>query len=382
MVKHEIKHAAQQLVETERKRVEAVVETLATLRCEGESLAELAHDARNMVTALGLYCDLLEEPGVLATEFTHYGSELRLVAAASRRLVEKLVALDVRGTAVRGNAVRGTAERRAAARGGQTAGQTATLQAARLHDPRNQNPHIQDPRETVAGQDTGVRTGAAQIVTGSYPGIGTGAGTELLTGVGSVPAMSGGQSGHWDLMPPELISNLAQELTSSRNLLSALAGPSIALTVVVQGGALPVRLNAEDLTRVLVNLVKNAAEAMPGGGSIRIGLRKRNGPAQGLDAAAELIQELSLTIEDSGPGIPRKVLERVFEAGFTTHAAATSAENSTSGGWPSAHRGLGLSITRSIVEAAGGRTYATNREGPRTPGRGACFEIVLPVRSR
>ena len=79
---------------TERKRVEAVVETLATLRSEGESLAEVAHDASNMVTALGLYCDLLEEPGVLATPFLHYGSELRLVAAASRRLVEKLVALD------------------------------------------------------------------------------------------------------------------------------------------------------------------------------------------------------------------------------------------------------------------------------------------------
>ena len=83
----------QQTIETsgwsgkERKRVEAVVETLATLRSEGESLAEVAHDARNMVTALGLYCDLLEEPGVLATPFLHYGSELRLVATASRRLV-------------------------------------------------------------------------------------------------------------------------------------------------------------------------------------------------------------------------------------------------------------------------------------------------------
>ena len=77
---------------SERRRVETVVETLATLRSDGESLAELAHDARNMVTALGLYCDLLEEPGVLATQFAHYGNELRLVAAASRRLVEKLVA--------------------------------------------------------------------------------------------------------------------------------------------------------------------------------------------------------------------------------------------------------------------------------------------------
>ena len=160
--------------------------------------------------------------------------------------------------------------------------------------------------------------------------------------------MTSPQSGLWDLMPPELISNLARELLASRNLLSALAGPSIALTVDVEGGALPVRLNTEDLTRVLVNLVKNAAEAMPGGGSIRIGLRKRGGPAEGALDAAEAGQELSLTIEDTGTGIPRKALERVFEAGFTTHTAGSSAENSAGGGWPSAHRGLGLSITRSI----------------------------------
>ena len=51
--------------EFERSRVEAVVETLAALHGQGESLAEVAHDARNMVTALGLYCDLLEEPDSL-----------------------------------------------------------------------------------------------------------------------------------------------------------------------------------------------------------------------------------------------------------------------------------------------------------------------------
>src|ERR1035437_1157650 len=88
------------------KRVEVVVETLANLRSEGESLAQVAHDARNMVTALGLYCDLLEEPGVLGAPFRHYGSELRLVATASRRLVEKLVALDFQG---QGSATGGSA---------------------------------------------------------------------------------------------------------------------------------------------------------------------------------------------------------------------------------------------------------------------------------
>ena len=183
-------------------------------------------------------------------------------------------------------------------------------------------------------------------------------------------------------MPPIPISNLAQELLASRNLLSALAGPSIALSVDVVGGALPVRLNGEALPRVLVNLVKNAAEAMPAGGAIRIGLRMRAGPAAAEPEAAGEIQALSLTVEDSGPGIPREALGRVFEAGFTTRAAAVAQGNVPGSGWPSAHRGLGLSISRSIVEAAGGRIYATNREGPGAPGRGARIEIILPIRGR
>ena len=80
----------------ERKRVEAIVETFTSLDNHGETLGELAHDARNMVTALSLYCDLLEEPGVLSARHRHYGNELRLVADASRRLVEKLTLLDER----------------------------------------------------------------------------------------------------------------------------------------------------------------------------------------------------------------------------------------------------------------------------------------------
>jgi len=80
-----------------RRRVESGVETLAILRSDSENLAEVAHDARNMVTALELYCDLLQEPGVLATAYLHYGNELRLVSAASRRLVEKLMNLDPQG---------------------------------------------------------------------------------------------------------------------------------------------------------------------------------------------------------------------------------------------------------------------------------------------
>jgi signal transduction histidine kinase len=166
----------------------------------------------------------------------------------------------------------------------------------------------------------------------------------------------------WDLMPATPIANLAGEVLANRNLLAALAGPAIALTVDAEGGAKPVRLTGEDLTRVLVNLVKNAAEAMPGGGRIQLGLREPGTTAGG--AAS-----LALTIEDNGRGIDEADIERIFEPGYTT-----SGKRAANGGWAGTHRGLGLSITRSIVEAAGGRILASNRAQG-----GARFEIELPV---
>ncbi len=295
----------------ERRRVETVVETLATLHSQGETLAEVAHDARNMVTALGLYCDLLEEPGVLAVPYLHFGHELRLVASASRRLVEKIVALDAQGAA-----------------------KTATISSSQLE---------LGPWLTASGPEQS---------SGSAPNG------------DSFRKPEKAANRHWDLLPAMPVANLAAELLANRNLLSALAGPSIGLTVDADGGAWPVRLTGEDLTRVLVNLVKNAAEAMPGGGRIAIGLRERPA-AQGTAAC------LALTIEDNGPGIPEEALETIFTSGFTTRG--NNAEKN--GGWTLSHRGLGLAITRSIVEGAGGRISAANREQG-----GARFVIELPVR--
>lgn len=296
----------------ERRRVEAVVETLATLNGRGESVAEVAHDARNMVTALGLYCDLLEEPGVLAAPFAHYGNELRLVAAASRRLVEKLVDLDA-------------------------------------HMPVQPDTPVQWRLENDQRVTTAVHARQGQAIDGNLN-----QGTEK----------SASLSRRWDRLPAVPVANLAAELLANRNLLSAMAGPLIALTVEAAGGARPVRLTGEDLTRILVNLVKNSAEAMPRGGRIHMGLFERRAE-QGAAAC------LMLTIEDNGPGIPDTELESVFNSGYTTRTSGDSGN----GGWPLHHRGLGLAITRSIVEAAGGRVCAGKSEQG-----GARFEIELPVR--
>jgi signal transduction histidine kinase len=259
-----------------------------------------------MVTALGLYCDLLEEPGVLDTEHLHYGGELRLVAAASRRLVEKLVALDSRDTA-------------------------------------------RDNSSNLLHVTNGI--GAAIGTNGSFRSAAT-----------NSDAME--DSRGWELLPTGRIESFAEELAANRNLLVALAGPSISLMVENEGSALPVNLTGEDVTRVLVNLVKNAAEAMPRGGHIRLELHEFHA---GAGAAPWLI----LTVEDNGPGIPTAALDKVFESGYTSHSTGSL----SNGSWPGVHGGLGLSITRSIIEAAGGTIRAGNRDSG-----GARFVIELPVR--
>jgi len=270
----------------EQVRLETGLAALPPVRCgAGEKLGELAHEAKNMVTALGIYCDLLEEPGVLAQSFAHYGSELRLVTAASRRLVERLAALNA-------------------------------------------------------------ETSSPEIPSGSSSG-------PAPAGPGD-PDRGDRDAGGASTSAPYLI----EELLANYNLLAALAGPSIAMTVEADGGAQPVHLTGESLTRVLVNLVRNAAEAMPEGGRIRIAVTEHAG-SEGRQPC------ITIAVEDSGPGIPEEALEAIFERGYTTRADR---------GGSASPRGLGLAISRSMVEAAGGRLVAT-RHHP-----GARLEIELPVR--
>lgn len=284
---------------SKQMHVEAVIETLTSGAEPGESLAEVAHDARNMVAALGLYCDLLETPGVLATPYLHYGDDLRLVASASRRLVQRL----------------------------------ATLESS----------------DYAAAFPSGAAYGEA-------------AGPVLME---LPPHARQKQTKRWELIPAAPMEDMAAELLASRNLLAALAGPAITLTVETEDAELPVRMTGEDLTRILVNLVKNSTEAMPQGGRIHLSLRES--PTFPGEA-----RWVTLTIEDNGPGLPDSALEKAFQPGFTTRSKVSATR-----GRQVTRRGLGLSITRSIVKAAGGRIHAANRDPS-----GACFQIELPVRCR
>lgn len=354
------------VIESDRRRIQTVLQTVATLRSQGESLSEVAHDARNMVTALGLYCDLLEEPGVLSVPFIHYGQELRLVAAASRRLVEKLMAFDPQGldplllerSALEPSALEPSALERSALERSALDRPPVDLRAqAAAFTAAGGGPLSGQVAPPVAGP-MARSDGSGRWLPSSA------AGAELVQSHATAPQPRQERARRWDLLPGEPIANLASELMANRNLLAALAGTTIVLTVDASGGALPVRLTGEDLTRVLVNMVKNSCEAMSEGGRIHISLYEQ-------PAARGASTNLWLAIEDNGPGIPTETLESVFTSGYTTRSRGGAG----AAGWPYSHRGLGLAITRSIVESAGGRISALNREQG-----GARFEIELPVR--
>ena len=108
----------------------------------------------------------------------------------------------------------------------------------------------------------------------------------------------------------------------------------------------PIALDRGQVQRVAINLLVNAAEAMPRGGRIQVATRSAQG-------------EAVLLVADEGSGIPPDVEARIFDPFFTTKADGT---------------GLGLAITRRIVEAHGGEiTYKT------ALGRGTTFTVRLPL---
>lgn len=111
--------------------------------------------------------------------------------------------------------------------------------------------------------------------------------------------------------------------------------------------------NKGQLMEVILNILKNARDAMPSGGSTRI----RTGTVRSADGSYAIIE-----ITDTGQGIPPDVMDRIFDPFFSTKEKG--------GGM---NIGLGLSISQGIAKEHGGRIEAANLSG------GASFTVYLPV---
>ena len=129
------------------------------------------------------------------------------------------------------------------------------------------------------------------------------------------------------------------------------AGPAFlktgaTLDVIAGDDELTVRGDAAGLEQLFLNLLLNAAEALPAGGRATIGAQRESG-------------SVLVRVEDDGPGIPEEVRERIFEPLFSTKETGT---------------GLGLTISRRIVEAHRGDLNVGDIEGG-----GTRVEIRLPL---
>ncbi len=118
------------------------------------------------------------------------------------------------------------------------------------------------------------------------------------------------------------------------------------------------------LAQVVNNLVDNARSFSPRGGAVRVALRGgRSGARQGQAA-----EGFEIIVDDDGPGVPEPVFERIFERFYTDRPDQGFGQNS----------GLGLSISRQIVEAHGGTIRALNRGDQPNGAGGARFVVWLP----
>jgi PAS domain S-box-containing protein len=121
------------------------------------------------------------------------------------------------------------------------------------------------------------------------------------------------------------------------------AGCKIDLHLAVDA---PAMASPDGLTQVLVNLLNNARQACPSGSTVTVSTRVENGA-------------IHIDVDDEGPGIPKELSDRVFEPFFTTKSDGQGT-------------GLGLSVSRQIVERFGGAlTYEPRRSG------GSRFTITL-----
>lgn len=124
------------------------------------------------------------------------------------------------------------------------------------------------------------------------------------------------------------------------------AAKGIAIETELALDGVTARLDAGQIRQVLLNIVVNAFQAMPHGGTLRFSGHVRDGQAE-------------IAIGDTGSGIPRQHPDRIFEPYFTTKEGGT---------------GLGLTLAQRIVEAHGGHISVDSR-----PGRGTTFRIRLPL---
>ena len=159
-----------------------------------------------------------------------------------------------------------------------------------------------------------------------------------------------------DVMEPIDLAAMLRALVDIHETTRADGTAHVTLTLPERRRGLVVSGIESRLSQVFLNLISNAVSFSPPCADIRVGARE--------DGRAVLI-----TVEDDGPGIPPEKLTTIFDRFYTERPAAEKFGT---------HSGLGLSISKQIVEAHRGRIWAENRHDETGAVCGARFLIRLP----
>ncbi len=166
----------------------------------------------------------------------------------------------------------------------------------------------------------------------------------LLRQLGNFASAQHGQ----DMSGSASIDSVVRELELLMK--KTLAEKGVSLETEIEKGLPSVKMSPDNLKQVLVNLIKNADEALEGPGRILVRAFQQDGDSK----------YVLLEVADTGPGIPKQIREKVFDP-FTTTKGADNA-------------GLGLSVCYGLVNACGGEIILSQEEGFNTVVR-----IRLPI---
>jgi len=138
--------------------------------------------------------------------------------------------------------------------------------------------------------------------------------------------------------------------------------PNVTVQAKMHADRAAVHGDATQVHQVVANLANNAIQAMPTGGTLRIGLavERAEAPKAATIGGREAGDYVVLTVTDTGTGIAPEIVDRIFDPFFTTKEVGTGT-------------GLGLSLVHGIVTELGGAIDVTS-----APGAGSMFTIYLP----
>jgi signal transduction histidine kinase len=333
----------------------------AALRIE-DGREGLLHDARNLMGALGLYCDLLAVPGVLKPEHRHYADEVRLLGSRSGALIEHLMEREI------------------------------SLLEETVED------GVLPGAASLAGVGCRAQVGAAQVGAAQVGAARDGAVRDGWDG----DAEAGTES---EVKPVSLRSVVER----CSGLLSQMAGGRTIEVNFGPAAAVPVRVAEEAIERVLVNLVRNAAAALVGwrppsclpakdltGRQVCGGEGRAMGRAAGRLAAGSSVSVRDISADglaDVSPGTIRigvgLLANRVGEARpWPFRRVRLAVEDSGCGMTPQhlewllhgvrapgrGNHGIGFRVVRELVAASDGELRVMS-----APGTGTRVQIEWPM---